>query len=179
MGQTSQTSPHALPAIVVWAMRQLPLLPLRLSLQRLSASIARRHPGLVERLEAYSDCGIRIAPTDAPFAIIIELRASDIALHVGRHLQSTSVIATIRGPLLALLGLADGTYDGDALFFSRDISVEGDIGAVVALRNAIDDAQIDFVDEIAASIGPLASQAVSMAGEPLGSLKNKLFSQRM
>ena len=178
MGQTSQTSPHALPAIVVWAMRQLPLLPLRLSLQRLSASIARRHPELVERLEAYSDCGIRILPTDAPFAIIIEPRASDIALHVGRQLQSAGVVATIRGPLLALLGLADGTYDGDALFFSRDIFVEGDIGAVVALRNAIDDAQIDFVDEIAASIGPLATHAVSVASEPLGSIKNRLFSQR-
>ena len=49
----------------------------------------------------------------------------------------------IAGPLLGLIGLIDGTYDGDALFFSRDLVVEGDVEAVLALRNAIDDAGID------------------------------------
>ena len=62
--------------------------------------------------------------------------------------------------MLALLGLIDGSYDGDALFFSRDLVVEGDVEAVLALRNAIDDAGVDLVADTAALFGPLAPQRV-------------------
>jgi len=40
--------------------------------------------------------------------------------------------------------MVDGTYDGDALFFSRDLSIEGDTEAVLALRNAIENADLDL-----------------------------------
>jgi predicted lipid carrier protein YhbT len=63
--------------------------------------------------------------------------------------------ATISGSLRALMGMADGSYDGDALFFSRTIVVEGDIEAVLALRNAVDDAGVDVLRESAAVLGPL------------------------
>jgi predicted lipid carrier protein YhbT len=42
-----------------------------------------------------------------------------------------------------LLGMIDGTYDGDALFFSRDLTIEGDTEAVLALRNALENAEFD------------------------------------
>ncbi len=45
--------------------------------------------------------------------------------------------------MLVLIGLLDGTYDGDALFFTRDLVIEGDTAAVLALRNAIEDANLD------------------------------------
>ncbi len=48
----------------------------------------------------------------------------------------------IRGPLLMLLGILDGTLDGDALFFHRAIAVSGKTEAVVAMRNAIEDAEL-------------------------------------
>jgi predicted lipid carrier protein YhbT len=48
----------------------------------------------------------------------------------------------VRGPILALLGILDGTFDGDALFFHRTISITGRTEAVVALRNAIEDAEL-------------------------------------
>ena len=63
--------------------------------------------------------------------------------------------ARISGPLLALVGMADGSYDGDALFFSRIIVVEGDIEAVLALRNAVDDAGVDVLREGAVLLGPI------------------------
>lgn len=46
--------------------------------------------------------------------------------------------------------MVHGALDGDALFFSRDILIEGDTEAVLALRNAVDDAEIDLAGEIAA-----------------------------
>ena len=49
--------------------------------------------------------------------------------------------------------------DGDALMFSRDLVIEGDVEAVLALRNAIDDAQLDLVTELSAVFGPLGAPA--------------------
>ena len=64
--------------------------------------------------------------------------------------------ARIAGPLSAFLAMIHGAEDGDALFFSRDLTVEGDTAAVLALRNAMDDAELDLTEELAGLSGPLA-----------------------
>ena len=43
--------------------------------------------------------------------------------------------------------------DGDALFFSRDLMIEGDTEAVVCLRNALDDMDSNVIDEAAKAFG--------------------------
>ena len=65
--------------------------------------------------------------------------------------------ARISGPLAALIGLVHGAFDGDALFFSRDLVISGDTGAALALRNAVDDAELDLAEEFSAMTGPLAA----------------------
>ena len=85
----------------------------------------------------------------------------------------------VRGPLLSLLGLLDGTFDGDALFFSRSISISGKVDALLALRNAIEDADLkpsDFIG-LGSTIGTVADSLVlnavsiarRLAGSPTGS----------
>ncbi|WP_407642371.1 ubiquinone anaerobic biosynthesis accessory factor UbiT [Aliiroseovarius halocynthiae] len=64
--------------------------------------------------------------------------------------------ARIAGPLAALLGLVHGAFDGDALFFSRDLVIEGETAATLALRNAVDDAELDLSQEMLRLSGPLA-----------------------
>jgi predicted lipid carrier protein YhbT len=115
-----------------------------------------RHPELLERLAPYHGHCIGIDPSDLPFAMLLEPQEDAITLRLVRELDHESADARIRGPIIALMGLVDGTYDGDALFFSRDITVEGDIEAVLALRNAVDDASIDLSREAVALAGPLA-----------------------
>jgi predicted lipid carrier protein YhbT len=108
---------------------------------------------LIDRLEGAGARRIGIDPNDLPFAILLETRDGTMGLRLERELSKESVHARICGPLLALVGLVDGTYDGDALFFSRDLTVEGDIEAVLALRNAVDDAEIDLLHELTVSAG--------------------------
>jgi predicted lipid carrier protein YhbT len=72
-----------------------------------------------------------------------------------RQLPQKGLEARIAGPFVALIGLANGSFDGDALFFSRDITIEGDIEAIVALRNAMDDAGVNLVEDATAYLGPL------------------------
>ena len=56
-----------------------------------------------------------------------------------------------------VLDLAEGNRDGDALFFARDIDIEGDVSALLALRNALDGEGLDLIEEMVSPFGPLAA----------------------
>ena len=49
--------------------------------------------------------------------------------------------------------MVDGQLDGDALFFTRELVVEGDTEAVVCLRNAIDDTEGSIAEDTANLFG--------------------------
>ncbi|TNF20737.1 MAG: sterol-binding protein [Rhodobacteraceae bacterium] len=131
----------------------MPLAPLTLALTAFSRGIARRHPGLFRRLGDYGHTRFVLDPTDLPF--VIELEPNGGAPRVRLTRGKGQGAARIAGPLAALLGLVHGAYDGDALFFSRDLVIEGDTSAALALRNAIDDSELDLAQEIARHCGPL------------------------
>lgn len=135
-------------------MRAMPLVPLSLSLTAYSRKIAQRHPGLFRRLGEYAHTNFVLDPTDLPFVICLDPNGGVPQVTVTRGPGKGA--ARIAGPLAALLGLVHGAYDGDALFFSRDLLVEGDTAAALALRNAVDDAEIDLSEEITRLSGPLA-----------------------
>ncbi len=153
MPQAASHRVRRLPGIVAQAMRPLPLMPLELALRRLLAGILERHPDLLDRLRGFEQRLIVIDPSDLPFVIILEPRVGTISLQVVRSITDKHVHARIHGPLLLLMGLVDGAYDGDALFFSRDLTIEGHIDLVLALRNAIDDAAIDIIGEVEMTFG--------------------------
>mgnify|MGYP000860393770 FL=1 len=146
-----------LPRICAWALRPLPLPPLQFALERLLASSLKRHPDLISRLAPVEGRRIAVEPSDLPFVALLSIGKGTISLRVARTVSDEAADSRIRGPLLALIGLVDGVYDGDALFFSRDLVIEGDVEAVLALRNAIDNADVDMIGEVAATLGPFAA----------------------
>jgi predicted lipid carrier protein YhbT len=142
------------PSAVGLALRPLPIFPLQLPLAAFVRSVHRRHPGIFERLGPYADKRYGIDPTDLPFAFVLKpRRATPRAIAVRELPRDVDVRAA--GPIAGLVG----SRDGDALFFSRELVIEGDIEAVLALRNAVDDAGIDMAAEVAAWFGPLAPAA--------------------
>lgn len=124
-------------------MSLLPLTPIEVTANHILLGVLDRHPGIVSRLGEYSAKRFAVDPADCPFAFILELRPGQPRLHAVASLSEQSFDARISGSLLVLIGLLDGTYDGDALFFTRDLLIEGDTAAVLALRNAIEDANLD------------------------------------
>ena len=145
----------SVPPLLALAARPLPLLPLQTVLSIVLLNICRKHPRIFDRLGEHARKRFGIKPTDLPFAFLLEPAPSRPRLSVVRELPD-DVDARISSPLAGLFGLVEGSLDGDALLFSRDLVVEGDVEAVLALRNAIDDAQLDPVAEIAGIFGPLA-----------------------
>jgi predicted lipid carrier protein YhbT len=147
------------PAVLSFGLGRLPLGPLALVIQEFVRVTAERHPEVFARMGQYASKSFAIDPTDLPFIFLLKPRAERPTLTVMRSHEDVEADARIAGPVAALLGLMHGAYDGDALFFSRDLVVEGDVDAVVALRNALDNAEIDLLAEAAAMLGPLAAAA--------------------
>lgn len=141
------------PDAISSALRPLPLLPLEIFLQQLARNIVARHPDMMTRIDRPNLLRFSIDPSDVPFAIEIELRNGVVDVRLRRELDERSLHARIGGTLAALMRLVDGEADGDALFFSREIIVTGDIAAILALRNAVDSAEIDLLREAVALVG--------------------------
>lgn len=143
------------PAVGAAALRLAPMAPLSLLGARLAKNLGRRHPALFTRLGDQAEKIFLIDPSDLPLVFRLAPRPVAPRLEAVRRDRAGRWDARIAGPLAALLGLVHGVYDGDALFFSRDLVIEGDTEAVLALRNAIDNEEIDLAAEAAAMFGPL------------------------
>ncbi|MGJ5175651.1 ubiquinone anaerobic biosynthesis accessory factor UbiT [Bradyrhizobium oligotrophicum] len=154
----SSTSLPLLPPLLGQALRPLPLLPLQIALGAVLRGILRRHPQLFDRLGSHRGKRFGIKPTDLPFAFVIQAGPGRPRLAAVRELP-TDVDASISASIVNLLALVEGRLDGDALMFARQLVIEGDIESVLALRNAIDDAGLDLVGEIAGLAGPFGEPA--------------------
>ncbi|MCK8465103.1 ubiquinone anaerobic biosynthesis accessory factor UbiT [Aliiroseovarius sp. CAU 1755] len=150
------------PRLPAFALRGLPLTPISLALGAFARRMATRHPSMFKRLGDYSNTRFVLDPTDLPVTLLLEPRAGHPRLRLSRKPMQGD--ARIAGPLSGLLGMVHGAYDGDALFFSRDLVIEGDTAAVLALRNAIDDAELDLAAEAGAMSGPFAPQVKRLIG---------------
>ncbi|MCF8481584.1 MAG: SCP2 sterol-binding domain-containing protein [Rhodospirillum sp.] len=142
-----------IPGVVSLPLRGLPLAPLSLALSALTRRLSANHPGLFRRLGVHGRKRFLVDPIDLPLTLLLDL--SDPKPRVTAHRTPPSADCRIAGPLSALLGMVHGTLDGDALFFSRDLVLEGDTAAALALRNAIDDAELDLAREVTELAGAL------------------------
>ncbi|WP_374643587.1 SCP2 domain-containing protein [Tabrizicola sp.] len=149
----SPTLPR-LPRALGLAARPLPLPPLNLLLGRLTRRLSDAHPAMLRRLGDHAARRFLIDPVDLPWVLLLQPQDATMTAH--SRARAPAHDARIAGTLSAFLAMMHGAEDGDALFFSRDLTVEGDTAAVLALRNAMDDAELDLTEELAALSGPFA-----------------------
>lgn len=138
-------------------LRPVPPIVLRPVLERVMTVVAYRHPTLLERVWEWGNPAFLIEPIDLPLRFVLHFvepwpRLIPFSEDVPPH---PTPDATIRGPLLVLLQALEGRLDGDALFFARDLVIEGDTEAVLALRNALESDAVDLVGDLGAALGPL------------------------
>jgi O2-independent ubiquinone biosynthesis accessory factor UbiT len=138
-----------------WLLAPVPLVLLQPVLNQIANHLARSHPGLFVRLESHTEKRFLIDPTDLPFVFLLEPDISKPHLKAYRRHQHVRHDACIAGRFFDLLEMIEGSLDGDALFFTRDLRVSGDTEAVVALRNALDDFDGNIVDTMLSGFGLL------------------------
>jgi O2-independent ubiquinone biosynthesis accessory factor UbiT len=142
-----------LPRPLALGSRMLRLSPLSLALSALARHLLARHPGILARMGPQAGKRFLLEFTDAPLVLLMEPARRRISAH--RQAAAASHDAHLKGRVAAYLAMLHGRVDGDALFFEGALQVTGDTEAVLALRNALDDAEIDLAGEIARLAPPL------------------------
>ncbi|PWC36556.1 hypothetical protein TSO352_11815 [Azospirillum sp. TSO35-2] len=129
-------------------------------LDRLFQRLAARHPRAFATLRSMPEASLRIEPVDTPAALTLRVGPA-LSLRVTRRDDDAGPDAArpdaiIRGPYARLLDLLEGRIDGDALFFRRELAIEGDTALILALRNTLDGEEMDLMADAASIAGPLA-----------------------
>ncbi len=132
----------------------VPLPMIQLVLKHIVTSIAKHRPELFARLGPHKNTVFLIDPINLPFILRLHPDPQKPSLTAHRRREKQAGGARIAGSFLTLLNMIDGKLDGDALFFSRDLAVEGDTEAIVCLRNALDDMEGSIIRDIAKLFGP-------------------------
>lgn len=141
-------------ALPLKAVPLMPLVAIELVASRLFRLLLLAHGDMFERLGTYKSSRFSFAPTDLPLIFVIE---PDLPrLKVVRQGETFKADAGVEAPLVMLLALLEGRCDADALFFSRDLRVIGDMEAMLAMRSALDDCDIDLPRDLARIGGPAA-----------------------
>lgn len=144
---------QSLPPLLARPVEIAPLWLMERVARAIFSSVLKAHPGLFERLGDYRQTRYCFSPADLPLHFLVVPAQETLSIARGKPPLAD---ARIEGPLVLLLGLLEGRCDADALFFSRDLSVTGDMEAMLALRNALDDSAIDLPREVGALAGPFS-----------------------
>ncbi|MBK7362535.1 MAG: SCP2 sterol-binding domain-containing protein [Micavibrio sp.] len=123
-------------------------------LKHIVTSIATHRPELFARLGPHKNTVFLIDPINLPFILRLHPNPQKPSLTAHRRWGKQAGGARIAGSFLTLLNMIDGKLDGDALFFSRDLAVEGDTEAIVCLRNTLDDMEGSVIMDTAGLFGP-------------------------
>ncbi len=112
------------------------------------------YPEIFSRLAILENTNFLIRPTDLHYSFHLSVQEGETHVEVrDNSTEHPEFQAVISGPMLDLIRLLEGRVDGDALFFSRTLNIEGDTEAVLTLRNAVDSADVSLVDVMG---GPVA-----------------------
>ncbi|MTI17712.1 hypothetical protein E1162_10715 [Rhodobacteraceae bacterium RKSG542] len=163
----------SLPPLFSGALRLVPPPPLGFVLTRAVRRLAVQRPDLFERLDVYRHAHFIIDPIDIPHVFRLIPNGEHATVEMIARSKCPKGTAKISGPLVVLLGLVDGTYDGDAVFFTRDLVIEGDTDAVLALRNTMEEADLTPA-ELLGFKGDLRDKLDTVTQKGLGALRRQL-----
>lgn len=154
---TPQSPPRAAgtPSAHWLARVPVPLILVQPVLSRIVRHVASAQPTMFERLGEHCAKTFVIDAEELPFVLLVVPLPENPQMRALRRPVSAAYDVRVRAPFSTLLDMIDGRADSDALFFNRDLHIEGDTEAVVALRNALDDMDKSLVDEVLESFGPL------------------------
>ena len=149
----SKGSQMKVPPLLAASVAAVPLSVINLVIRLLFSRLLKQHPDLFDRLGEHLEKRYGFVPTDLPFAFVVDPAKPMIMAE--RKPAVLLANAVVEGPLFLLLALLEGRGDADALFFSRDLAVTGDMEAMMALRNALEDCNVDLPIDLSAAAGPL------------------------
>ncbi len=128
------------------------------SINNLTKSFLKLHPNVIQRMSEFTPAIIILNPIDLPFSFLVEFTKYNLSILIvddDKYLGHD--ITKISASLTFFLNMLEGERDGDALFFSRQLTVEGDTTIIVALRNILESENININYDINAQFPVFAN----------------------
>ncbi|WP_218044802.1 ubiquinone anaerobic biosynthesis accessory factor UbiT [Kiloniella majae] len=155
-------------------MRPVPAFSLKPIVKHVLARMKKLYPEIFSRLAVLGNTSFLIDPTDLPYCFCLSVKEGETHIDIWDDDSDRSGFhAAISGPMLNLIKLLEGRVDGDALFFSRTLNVEGDTEAVLTLRNAVDSADVALADVVGVPV-PFMKPGFDKLFSKVGSLFGNL-----
>jgi len=131
-----------------------PRLVTRLAQRPLDSIAHALWPRFQNRLDGLRGC-IAVIPTDMPYGLLFDVADNELGLELIDCRREVIADATVRAPTRVLLDMMRGDgCDGDASFFNRSLVMEGNTELSMALRYALEEAELDPV-EVLSTATPL------------------------
>ncbi len=143
---------------------------LKLLLNRLHAC----YPGLQKRLSGIENTTFLLLPTDMPFNVLLHIKGGRLRGDILPKEPIVSSDVTIRSTSHTFIALLEGSEDGDALFFSRHLEIEGNTEALLILRNSFDSESLNLKTVFYSAFGPF-SAIVARIARPIEHLGTHLM----
>lgn len=113
-------------------------------LDLLSSRINHLYSKLIFRLKPLENKIIIYKPTFSEKFLKMTILNGKIRIKIGTANDVKNADVKISCEIIDLLKLSEGEVDGDALFFSRNIVIEGNAEILVLLRNALENEGLEF-----------------------------------
>ncbi len=113
-------------------------------LDLLSSRINHLYYKLIFRLQPLENKIIIYKPTFSEKFLKMTILNGKIRIKIGTANDVKNADVKISCEIIDLLKLSEGEVDGDALFFSRNIVIEGNAEILVLLRNALENEGLEF-----------------------------------
>jgi len=158
----AESKPFALPrldSLPRTLLAPIPLFLVQPVLDHIARHVAKSRPDLFARLGPHLRKRFLIDAVELPFVLVLVPDPAKPYLRGYRRQENPQHDASISGTFFNLFEMIEGSSDGDALFFNRDLRIAGDIEAVVALRNALDDFDGNVADSALSGLGPFSGLA--------------------
>ncbi len=131
---------------------------LQTGINKLTKLFLQQHPKVITKMAEFSPARLVLVPADMPFCFFVEFTKDSLQINIiDSNAYSGSNLTIVTASLEVFIKMLEGDLDGDALFFSRQLMVEGDTTIVVALRNILEAESVNIKKDVNETLGVFAA----------------------
>lgn len=107
-------------------------------------TLRKKHPEAMERLSPTYGKTVYSFFTDLNYGVLTKIteQKTEVRKYKEKKVEADLIL---KGKFFDLISIIEGKMDGDALFFSRKIEIEGDTEMLITIRNAFDSSDINLL----------------------------------
>ena len=147
---------------------------IQIGISKLTKLFIDKHPRVIKKMSQFSPSRMVLVPLDMPFDFFVEFSNESLQINIiDKNTYLGKNLTKITASIDVFVKMLEGNLDGDALFFSRKLIIEGETTIIVALRNILEAENVNIKNDIKKSLG-IFYPAFTFLNNIFLTLKNEL-----